>query len=56
MTVSVAKGSTKTSEPKVTVAKVTPRLIDLLFLEDTLAEGTRGAKKQKKDDGSKGQK
>ena len=55
-TVSAAKGSIKTSQPKVTIAKVTPRLIDLLFLEDTSAEGTHGAKKRKKDDGSKGQK
>ena len=53
---SVAKGSAKPSDPKVTVTKVTPKLITLLFLEDTLAEGTCGAKKRKKDEGSKGQK
>ena len=56
VTASAVKGITKTSEPKVTVAKVTPKLIDLPFLEDTPAEGTCGAKKQKRDDGSKGQK
>ena len=55
-TANVAKGSAKTSEQKVKVAKVTPRLIDLPFLEDMPAEGTLGAKKWKKDDDSKGQK
>ena len=44
---SAAKGSAKPSDPKVTVTKVTPKLIALLFLEDTPAEGTRGAKKRK---------
>ena len=34
VTASVAKGSAKMSEPKVMVAKVTPKLIDLPFLED----------------------
>ena len=53
---SAAKGSAKPSEPKVTVTKVTPKLTALPFLEQTLAEGTPGAKKRKKDDGSKGQK
>ena len=56
VTASVAKGIAKPSDPKVTVTKVTPKLIALPFLEDTSAEGTRGAKKWKKDDGSKGQK
>ena len=55
-TASAVKGSTKTSEPNVTVAKVTPKLIDLPFLEDTPAEGIHGAKKQKWDDGSKAKK
>ena len=54
---SAAKGSDKISEPKITVAKVTPKLVALPFLEDTPAEGTHGAKRQKKeDDGSKGMK
>ena len=53
---SAAKGSRKPSDPKVTVTKVTPKLIALPFLEDTLAEGTHGAKKRKKDDGSRSQK
>ena len=53
---SAAKGGAKPSEPKVTVTKVTPKLVALPFLEDTLAEGIHGAKRQKKDDGSKGQK
>ena len=53
---SVAKGSAKPSDPKVTMTKVTPKLIALLFLEDTPAEGTHRAMKQKKDDSSKGQK
>ena len=53
---SVAKGSGKKAGTKVTVAKVTPKLIDLPFLEDTPAEGTRGAKKRKKDDDPKGKK
>ena len=53
---SAAKGSAEPSEPKVTITKVTPKLIALPFLEETPAEGTRGAKKRKKDDGSKGQK
>ena len=53
---SVAKGSAKPSEPKVTITKVTPQLITLPFLEETPAEGTCEAKKRKKDDGSKGQK
>ena len=55
-TASAAKGSAKTSDTKVTVAKVTPKLIDWPFLEDTPAEGTRGAKKHKKDDDPKGKK
>ena len=37
---SAAKGSDKKSDTKVTIAKVTPKLIDLPFLEDTLVEGT----------------
>ena len=55
-TASVAKGSAKMSEPKVTVARVTKKLIDLQFLENMPAEGTRGAKRWKKDDNRKGQK
>ena len=51
-----AKGSDKKKSEKVTVAKVTPKLIDLPFLEDTPAEGTQGAKKRKKDDDPKGKK
>ena len=53
---SESKGSDKKAGTKVTVAKVTPKLIDLPFLEDTPAEGTRGAKKRKKDDDPKGKK
>ena len=55
-TASVAKGSAKPSESKVTVAKVPLKLVTLPFLEEPQVEGTRGAKRQKKDDGSKGQK
>ena len=55
-TVSAAKGSAKASDTKVTAAKVTPKLIDLPFLEYTPAEGTRGAKKHKKEDDPKGKK
>ena len=55
-TASAAKGSAKPSESKITVAKVPPKLVALPFLEEPPAEGTFGAKKQKKDDGSKGQK
>ena len=53
---SASKGSDKRAGTKVTVAKVTPKLIDLPFLEDTPAEGTRGAKKRKQDDDPKGKK
>ena len=56
VTASVAKGGAKPSEPKVTVAKVPPKLINLPFLEESPAEGTQGARKRKKDDGSKDQK
>ena len=55
-TASAAKGSAKPSESKVTVTKVPPKLVTLLFLEEPPAEGTHGAKRRKKDDGSKGQK
>ena len=55
-TASAAKGSAKPSDPKVTVTKVTPKLIALPFLEDTPTEGNHRAKKRKKDDSSKGQK
>ena len=54
--VSAAKGSDKTSDKKVMVVKVTPKLVDLPFLEDTPAEETRGAKKRKKNDDPKGKK
>ena len=53
---SAAKGTTKKSDTKVMVAKVAPKLSDLPFLEDTPAEGTRGAKKRRKDDDPKGKK
>ena len=51
--VSAAKGSDKPVASKVTVAKVPPKLIPLPFFDDTPAEGMRGAKKHKKDEGSK---
>ena len=47
---SAAKGGSKSADPKVTVARVTPKIVPLPFLEDT------PAKKQKKDDDQKGQK
>ena len=50
---SAAKGSDKPTAPKVRVAKVTPKLVPLPFFEETPAEGTRGAKKRKKEDGSR---
>ena len=53
---SAAKGSDKPTGSKVTVTKVTPKIIPLPFLSEQPAEGTRGTKKRKKDDGSKGDK
>ena len=51
--VSAAKGSDKPVASKITVAKVPPKLIPLPFFNDTPAEGMLGAKKHKKDEGSK---
>ena len=53
-TVSAVKGSDKPTGSKVTVTKVALKLMPLPFLDDPPSEGTQGAKKRKKDDGSKG--
>ena len=47
-----AKGGTKGGKSKVTVTKmgITPRIIPLLFLDETPALGTRGACKKKKEE------
>ena len=55
-TASAAKGSAKTAEQKVTMARVAPKVVPLLFLEDMPVEGTCGAKRCKKDNNPKGQK
>ena len=54
--VSAEKGSDKSTEPKVTVTKVTPKLIPLPFFAESPVEGIHRAKRRKKDDSSKGSK
>ena len=44
-----AKTDTAKGGTKVTVMKVQPQIVPLPFLSETPAEGTRGAKKRKKD-------
>ena len=44
-----AKMDTAKSGTKVTVTKIQPKIVPLPFLTETPAEGTRGAKKRKKE-------
>ena len=44
-----AKKDTSKGGTKVTVTKIQPKIVPLPFLTETPAEGTRGAKKRRKD-------